>query len=64
MVCSTVGFRSAGLGGAHPEFSKNIRVQVWVGDHYEEQWRVGGIQKIDGFSRVSDVLLEDVPSTL
>ena len=26
----------------HPEFSKKMRVQVWVGDHYEEQlksWR-------------------------
>ena len=33
----------------HPEFSKKMRVQVWVGDHYEEQARVGGTQKIDGF---------------
>ncbi|CAE7251918.1 unnamed protein product [Symbiodinium sp. CCMP2592] len=33
----------------HPEFSKKMRVQVWVGDHYEEQLRVGGTQKIDGF---------------
>ena len=48
----------------HPEFSKKMRVQVWVGDHYEEQLRVGGTQKIDGFSRVSDALLEDAPSTL
>ena len=35
----------------HPEFSKKMRVQVWVGDHYEEQLRVGGTQKIDGFFR-------------
>ena len=41
----------------HPEFSKKIRV-------HEEQWRVGGTQKIDGSSRVSNVLLEDAPSTL
>ena len=47
-----------------PEFSQKMRVQVWVGDHYEEQPRVGGTQKIDGFSRVSDALLEDAPSTL
>ena len=29
----------------HPEFSKKMRVQVWVGDHYEEQLRVGGPRK-------------------
>ena len=26
-----------------------MRVRVWVGDRFEEQERVGGTQKIDGF---------------
>ena len=33
----------------HPEFSKRMKVRVWVGDRFEEQVRVGGTQKVDGF---------------
>ena len=33
----------------HPEFSKRMRVDVWVGDRFQEQVRAGGTQKVDGF---------------
>ena len=39
---------------------KKMRVQVWIGNHHEEQLRVGETQKIDGFA-TSDVMLEDAP---
>ena len=33
----------------HPEFTKRFKVQVWVGDKFQEQERIGGTQKLDGF---------------
>ena len=35
----------------HPEFSKRMKVHVWMGDRFEEQVREGGTQKVDGFFR-------------
>ena len=33
----------------HPEFTKRIKVDVWNGECFEEQVRLGGTQKLDGF---------------
>ena len=41
-----------------------MRVQVWVGDHCEKLLSWTNPENRLDFSRVSDVLLEDAPSTL
>ena len=33
----------------HPEFSKLLTANVWTGNRFEPQQRLGGTQKLDGF---------------
>ena len=33
----------------HPEFTKRFEVNVWTGESFEKQVRLGGTQKLDGF---------------